>query len=70
MPQSVPDVRDYLTRAELAAEWAITVKTLANWASAGIGPPITKLGSGRFAPVRYERHAAAEWLRTKNCEAA
>jgi hypothetical protein len=40
----------FLRRDELAARWKMESKTLANWASAKIGPPVVKI-AGRV--VRY-----------------
>lgn len=40
----------FLSRGALATRWNIESKTLANWSSAKIGPPVTKI-AGRL--VRY-----------------
>lgn len=42
---------NYLTAAELVARWknAVTIGTLSNWRSKGIGPAFTKFGKS----VRY-----------------
>lgn len=48
----------YLRRAEVAARLKIDQKTLANWASKGIGPPVERLG-GRL--VRYELGLLLAW---------
>lgn len=54
-----------LTPAELSARYrgTISVRTLANWRSAGVGPAFVKIG-GR---VLYRMAAVMEWenLRTK-----
>ncbi|MGO1523621.1 helix-turn-helix domain-containing protein [Nesterenkonia salmonea] len=43
------DLPELLTRAELAELYGMSVKTLANWATMGIGPSPIKLGK----EVRY-----------------
>lgn len=47
-----------LTRAELASLWGLSTKTLANWQSAGVGPPAVKLRGG---VIRYEEPAVVAW---------
>jgi hypothetical protein len=49
--------RDLMKPEELAQEWQVSVKTLANWRSSRIGPPYVKING----LVRYSRQAAAEW---------
>ncbi|MBU3063097.1 helix-turn-helix domain-containing protein [Nocardia sp. NEAU-G5] len=48
----------YLTRAEVAERLRLAPKTLANWASAGKGPPCRRLGGGE---VRYPRKDFDAW---------
>lgn len=38
------EVKPFLTRAELAARWGISVRTLENWARAGTGPEYRRFG--------------------------
>ncbi|MBF6171155.1 helix-turn-helix transcriptional regulator [Nocardia blacklockiae] len=52
----------YLTRAEVAERLRLKPKTLANWASAGKGPPCIRLG-GRA--IRYPRKDFDAWERTQ-----
>lgn len=49
--------RDLMKPEELAQEWQVKVKTLANWRSARIGPPYVKING----LVRYSRQAVTEW---------
>lgn len=53
----------FLTPQEVAAryEGKITVRTLANWRSAGVSPPFTKVG-GR---ILYPMEALVEWERRR-----
>lgn len=50
---------DLMTEAELAAEWKIKPKTLANQRSRRVGPPYLKLSGGI---VRYSRAAVRRWV--------
>ncbi len=45
--------KKFLTPDELSARWEgrITVRTLANWRSQGMGPPFSKLGGAVLYPV-------------------
>ena len=45
--------KEFYTPAELAARYKqqIATRTLANWRSAGIGPPFTKVGGRILYPV-------------------
>jgi hypothetical protein len=57
---------DLMKPETLAAEWLVSVKTLANLRSRREGPPFVRvLGS-----IRYSRRACAEWLAEQNHEAA
>jgi hypothetical protein len=49
----------FLTPKEVAERYnnSITTRTLANWRSAGVSPPFTKIG-GR---ILYELHELIEW---------
>lgn|GEM_PF-1281551 len=49
---------EILTPQQVANEFLTTVQTLANWRSAGIGPPFVKFG----AQVRYRRAGLEEWI--------
>ncbi|WP_040828883.1 helix-turn-helix transcriptional regulator [Nocardia jiangxiensis] len=48
----------YLTREQVAEHLQLTAKTLANWASRGVGPNYIRLGGGR---VRYPRKDFEAW---------
>lgn len=52
-------MKEFLTPCEVAQryEGKITVRTLANWRSQGIGPPFVKVG-GR---ILYRSKILAEW---------
>lgn len=52
-----PLTRDWLKPEELAEEWQVSPKTLANWRSARIGPPYVKLEGA----IRYSRRASEKW---------
>jgi uncharacterized protein YjcR len=43
----------YLTTAELAERWQVSVATVRSWRSRGTGPAYIKLGDGRSSEVRY-----------------
>lgn len=53
----------YLTPSELAQRYknAITPKTLANWRSAGTGPPFTKVGG----KILYALSDVMTWEETR-----
>lgn len=58
MPQLTVGTTDLMKEKELAAEWLLAPKTLANLRSRHEGPPYLRvLGS-----IRYSRRAVAEWL--------
>ncbi|MEV0079990.1 helix-turn-helix domain-containing protein [Nocardia neocaledoniensis] len=54
---SSPDGETWLTSADLAARWHLPRKTIASWASAGIGPRYSRLGRHR----RYRLAAVRAW---------
>lgn len=58
--------KEFFTPAELAARYKgqITTRTLANWRSAGIGPPFTKVG-GR---ILYTVSDIVEWERKRTVQ--
>jgi predicted site-specific integrase-resolvase len=58
--------RIFLTPAEVVARYngAISVRTLANWRSAGISPPFTKVG-GR---IMYRLSDIEDWERKRTVE--
>lgn len=62
---SGPD-RIFLTPAQVVARYngAISVRTLANWRSAGVSPPFTKVG-GR---IMYRLADIEEWERKRTVE--
>jgi predicted site-specific integrase-resolvase len=43
--------RQYLTSKEVADRWRLSDQTLANWRSAGKGPPFIRVGSRVLYPV-------------------
>lgn len=55
----MPQGSGYLTPAEVAERFrgTISVRTLANWRSMGIGPKFTKVGGRILYPV----HEVVEW---------
>lgn len=58
-------VRTYLNTTEVGDRLGLSVKTLANWRSAGIGPAYLKVG-GR---VLYPEDLLTEWLTERIVEA-
>ena len=50
-----------LTPNDLAARWQISVKTLANWRCAGIGPVYIKLSGRRNTRVMYREIDIVEY---------
>lgn len=54
--------RAYLTSTEVADRWRLSHQTLANWRSAGKGPPFIRVGSRVLYPM--EGIAAFEKLDT------
>lgn len=55
----------YLTSKEVAGRWRLSDQTLANWRSAGKGPPFIRVGSRVLYPVEgihaYEK-LSQQWL--------
>ena len=51
----------YISRDELAAQLNKRPRTLQEWASRNVGPPITRVGGTPY----YKSHAVREWLRTR-----
>ena len=71
MPHNMADQgSEWLTPAELARELKYSRQSLANMRCQGRGPKFTKLGEGRFAPVRYRRRDVSEWLKAQGEVAA
>lgn len=52
----------FLTREQVANRLQLAVGTIANWASAGIGPKCIRFANGR---VRYPVEDYFEWERTQ-----
>jgi len=59
----VTEVKLFLTPGELAARYngKVTIRTLANWRSAGISPPFTKVGGRIF----YRLEDIETWERNR-----
>jgi predicted DNA-binding transcriptional regulator AlpA len=57
---------DWLKPPEVAALLRVSVGTLANWRSQGIGPRYTKLSSAPNAAVRYREADVDAYMRRKN----
>lgn len=53
------DFPDYLTRADLSAFTGLSVATLARYANAKSGPPVTRMSR---QVLRYKREDVAVWL--------
>jgi hypothetical protein len=51
-------LEDYLTPEQLAGELNRSPRTIARWASLGIGPPVTVIGR----QPHYRHGAVREWL--------
>lgn len=58
-------VSAFLTSKEVADRWRLSDQTLANWRSAGKGPPFIRVGSRVLYPVEgihaYEK-LSQQWL--------
>jgi predicted site-specific integrase-resolvase len=58
-------VPTFLTSKEVADRWRLSDQTLANWRSAGKGPPFIRVGSRVLYPVEgihaYEK-LSQQWL--------
>jgi predicted DNA-binding transcriptional regulator AlpA len=52
-------LKDYIPRADLAAEIGYTEKTLIRWELDGKGPPTTRIGRQIF----YRKSSVERWLR-------
>lgn len=52
----------WLTTLDLCALIGIKKSTAEAWRCQGVGPPHTKYGRGRTAPVRYSKQAVLAWL--------
>jgi hypothetical protein len=52
---------------EAAKRIKVSEQTLANWRSAGTGPPYRKLSPGRGGRVRYPKDALEAWLDAQMC---
>jgi hypothetical protein len=52
------ELPDLMKAEQLAAEWQIAPKTLANLRSRREGPPYLRVLGG----IRYSRHAVNQWL--------
>ncbi|KAF2778583.1 helix-turn-helix domain-containing protein [Streptomyces sp. OM5714] len=59
-----------LTPAQVAAEYGVAVRTLANWRYLGIGPKFVKLTQGRSGRVRYSRADVDAWISQQKGQAA
>ena len=57
---------EYFTRAELAAEFGKSERTLERWERLRIGPPVTRLG---ITPI-YNKEGSRAWLRAQEQEVA
>jgi predicted site-specific integrase-resolvase len=54
-------LKDFIPRADLAAELDVNEKTLVRWDRDGKGPPATRLGR----KVLYFRPTVEKWLRAQ-----
>ncbi|TLP74418.1 helix-turn-helix domain-containing protein [Nesterenkonia sphaerica] len=57
--EATPTMPKLWTRQEAADYLGVSAKTLANWASNGIGPPYLSLCGGS---VRYDPETLSAWL--------
>lgn len=59
----------FLTSKEVADRWRLSDQTLANWRSAGKGPPFTRVGTRVLYPIEgihaFEK-LDSTWLSTDN----
>ena len=64
--------RPYLTSKEVAVRWRLSDQTLANWRSAGKGPPFIRVGSRVLYPIEgihsFEK-LSSSWLSSDNSQA-
>lgn len=60
---TVADTRPLWTDIDVSDYFAgrIAVRTLANWRSAGTGPPFVRIGKGRGCTILYRPAAVEEW---------
>ncbi|CEA09902.1 hypothetical protein BN1051_03280 [Arthrobacter saudimassiliensis] len=56
-----------LTLAKVAHLLEVSVKTLANWRSLGIGPEYAKLGANRTSHVRYRAGTVQTYIEALEC---
>ena len=52
-------LREYLTKAELAAQLNRSIRSIDRWTLTGDGPPCVRIGRKSL----YRREAVLEWLR-------
>lgn len=57
MPPALPSDEAWLSSIDLADRYCVPIKTIASWASAGTGPPHTRIGRHR----RFRLGAVCEW---------
>jgi hypothetical protein len=60
-----PASDEWLAPKAVAEELGVSTRTLANQRYMGTGPDFSKLGPGRFAPVRYRRSDLQLWIRSE-----
>ena len=63
--------RQYLTSKEVADRWRLSDQTLANWRSAGKGPPFIRVGSRVLYPfdgIQAWERLAPGWLSSDNVQ--
>lgn len=68
MQDATQGADEWITAADLAEEWNVSLKTLANQRWRGDGPKFSKLGPGRFAPVRYRRSDVDSFVRSRRAD--
>jgi hypothetical protein len=57
-PLTTAETTDWMKTAQLAAEWQVAPKTLANLRSRREGPPYVRV----LGCIRYSRRAVNDWL--------
>lgn len=62
MTRTAVGAHDLMKPEQLAEEWQLSVKTLANLRSARQGPPYLRVSGS----IRYSRSAVTEWLAQQN----
>jgi hypothetical protein len=60
IPTANSVLKDYLTKAELAAQLDRSVRSIDRWSLTGYGPPSVRIGRRSL----YRREAVLEWLRS------